>query len=481
MLLLAVYVTILKINGYVVAAMRLFRWCIMALFVLGTLLSSINGSAQAINLNDLFTEYNAITFFTNDSANFIYPEATSMADLQAIIKKDCPFTIQQAEHPENIHPIDTLIALQGLHNQMPQYDTILQEVKGLFLYDTIHQPWYAYYNHSKVDSSTAFLIIPGTGIHNGLHIAEGDSTNYQNLPKPIKQVCLPYGDVFTYVKPNEDFRNIWRNTGTSFYKKLNYNYFTPYTDLKGKPWGANMTIECIALVKYLKLKYQKVIVLGLSNAGFPALIAALEGGADGVNCASGLSVASYSGFPLNNFENPYYTNQFTKYALDSLAYKWMNSLTYALFSYGDNDGGTVAYEYQTHSLEDSLASLHKNCQIDFTYNFSGHHYPVAYLDTFIQRVKHDSCQLHVATNWQTNESNTLQIYPNPVSTQLHVSVGPEMLTRIRVCNTYGTTVFDASNLNASQADIFPGAWTSGMYWMEVSTAKHRTVRKIMKD
>ncbi len=479
--LLAIYVTTLKINGYLVATMGLFRWCIMILFVLGTLLSSISGSAQAIDLNDLFTEYNAITFFTNDSANFIYPEATSMADLQAIIKKDCPFTIQQAEHPENIHPIDTLIVLQGLHNQMPQYDTILQEVKGLFLYDTIHQPWYAYYNHSKVDSSTAFLIIPGTGIHNGLHIAEGDSTNYQNLPKPIKQVCLPYGDVFTYVKPNEDFRNIWRNTGTSCYKKLNYNYFTPYTDLKGKPWGANMTIECIALVKYLKLKYQKVIVLGLSNAGFPALIAALEGGADGVNCASGLSVASYSGFPLNNFENPYYTNQFTKYALDSLAYKWMNSLTYALFSYGDNDGGTVAYEYQTHSLEDSLASLQKNCQIDFTYNLSGHHYPVAYLDTFIQRVKHDSCQLHVATNWQTNESNTLQIYPNPVSTQLHVSVGPEMLTRIRVCNTYGTTVFDASNLNASQADIFLGAWTSGMYWMEVSTAKNRTVRKIIKD
>jgi hypothetical protein len=474
-------ITKLKIKGYLVAAMHVFRWVFMGFFVLFTMLSSINGKAQAIDLNDLFTDYNAITFFTNDSANFIYPEATSIADLQAIIKKDCPFTLQQAEHPENIHPIDTLIELQGLHTQMPQYDTILQEVKGFFLYDTIQQPWYAYCNHSKVDSGTAFLIIPGTGIHNGLHIAEGDTANYQNLPKPIKEVCLPYGDVFTYVKPNEDFRNIWRNTGASFYKKLNYNYFTPYTDVKGKPWGANMTIECIALVKYLKLKYQKVIVLGLSNAGFPALIAALEGGANGVNCASGLSVASYSGFPLNNFENPYYTNQFTKYALDSLAIKWMHSLTYTLFSYGDNDGGAIDFEYQTHSLEDSLASLNKNCQIDFTYNFSGHHYPVAYLDTFIQRVKHDSCQLHFTTNLQTNESNTMQIYPNPVSSQLYVSVGSETLTRIRIFNTYGSTVFDSSNLNRSQADIFLGSWASGMYWIEVSTAKHRTVRKIMKD
>lgn len=282
------------------------------------------GSSQAYAINNFFSEYPAITFFTPDSNNFMYDEIQDYNDLKRTIARDCPFTIQEAEHQDWIIPFAITTPLIGLHNQVPNYDTILQEIYGTYAIDTFVRNWYAYYNKSVVDTTVAFFIIPGTGIHNGWHIAAGDAGDYHNIPSPIKDKCLAYGDVYTYVKPNEDFRGIWKDVGGT-YMKLDYNYFTPYTELHGNPWAANMQIECTAIVKCLKLKYNKVIVLGLSNGGIPALIAAIEGNANGVNCASGLSVTDYDGFPLTNFENPFYYNLFKKYSLDSLKSKMPNT------------------------------------------------------------------------------------------------------------------------------------------------------------
>jgi hypothetical protein len=332
-----------------------------------------------------------------------------------------------------------------------------------------------------MNSTTAFLIIPGTGIHGGFHIAEGNPTDYQNMPLPIKDVCLPYGDVYTYVKPNEDFRNIWKNSGSPYYKKLDYNYYTPYTDLHGNHWAANMTIESIAIVRYLKMKYQKVIVLGLSNGGIAALIAAVEGWADGVNCASGLSVTDYDGFPLTNFENPYYANQFHKYSLDSLKTHMPNSYTYYLFSYGSGDGSTVGYEYATHSLQDSLSTVISDCHLDFNYNFSGHHYPVAYLDTFFTRVKNDSCKVVFPSILAPQTMETISFYPNPVHDQLIIQAGQERIRSLRITDMKGRICYMERNLNPSHTEISLVGLPSGHYIIQIMTDKTSYIKHLAKE
>ncbi len=437
-----------------------------------------NASSQAFDINDFFSDYTAITFYTADSNNFILDEITNYDDLKKTIAKECPFSIYNAEHLENIVPFNVFTPILGLHNQIPWYDTVLQEVKGTFSIDTFVKNWYGYYNKSVVDTTTAFLIIPGYGIHDGWHIAAGDTAYYMNRPMPIKDKCLQHGDVYAYAKPNEDYRSIWKKVGGDC-MKLDYNYFTPYTDMHGINWAANMTIECTAIVKCLKLRYNKVIVLGLSNAGLVALIAGMEGGADGVNCASGLSTTDYDGFPLTNYENPYYYNELKKYCLDSIKSKMANTSAYYLFSYGDGDASTNLYEYTTHSLQDTFSTLPNNCRIEFTYNFYGHHYPIAYLDTFIQHVKNDSCPaVPLMVNNINKPNDNITIYPNPAQKKLIIKSDASDIQSVQVYSLTGEEILFRKNIQALSTTIYLPALSQGNYIVNVMT-KNKNYAKLV--
>ena len=449
------------------------------LFFILLVCSTHKSSSQAFPLNDIFTQYYAITFLSNDSNNFILDQVQSFNDLTRIVQHECPFSIYNAEHLNDIVPLNVFNPIYGLHNQLPWADTVLQEMNGSFSIDTVVKNWYAYYNKSSVDSTTAFFIIPGTGTHSGWQIASGNPNDYHNIPMPIKDKCLQYGDVYTYVKPNEDFRSIWKDAGATYYMKLDYNYFTPYTDFYGFNWAANMQIECTAAIKCLKLKYNKVIVLGLSNGGIPALIAGLEGGADGINCASGTSAAERYGFPLNNFENPYFYNMFKQYALDSLKLKISNSPAYFLFSFGDNDCCSNAYEYNTHSLQDTFATLNHPCHIDFTYNFSGHHFPIAYLDTFITKVKLDTCASLSPVSFIPPIEDAIRIYPNPAKDILHIQSASDDLKSVQVYALNGTQIlFEKYSHPIQETNVQLPSLAPGSYIVNVVTRKKHSANII---
>lgn len=364
------------------------------------------GAAQVHPIESFFTN-SAIHWGFLDSNNYILDEAVNKQKLVSILDSEFSFTIEQAEHPENIVPIDTLINLNGLHAAEPFWDTVLQEVKGEFSLDGTVKNWFAYKCKSQGDTNTAFLIIPGYGAANSWYISTADTNNYHNIPFPIRKKCALYGDVFTIVKPNEEFRAIWK-TINNWNLRLGYQMMGPYTNFKGHNWAANFVIECIATVKYLKLKYDKVIVLGLSNGGIISLISALEGNADGCVVATGLAIDTYDPFPVPNYENPLYYRMNVKYSLDSIKQRLGQTNKHFLFGFGDADF-YAAYEYATHSLEDTLLSTGNACHLDFNYNYSGHHFPIHYLDTFVNRVIADTCALlkesRNATNQSQNEKN----------------------------------------------------------------------------
>ena len=50
---------------------------------------AIYANAQAFSIDNFFSDYTAITFYTPDSNNFIYNEIQNYDDLKRTIRQDC--------------------------------------------------------------------------------------------------------------------------------------------------------------------------------------------------------------------------------------------------------------------------------------------------------------------------------------------------------------------------------------------------------
>lgn len=407
-------------------------------------------------------------------------EITSVQKFKEVIHTEFPYSIEQSERVSEAIALDTIIEIPALHTSAPQYDTVLQEVKGLFTLDSILGAWYAYRCKSKVDTSTAFLIIPGTGYHQGWLIATADTNNYHNILMPIRNKCLEHGDVYVYVKPNEDFRVMWKSVW-GWNSKMDYDVLGPYSDYQGINWAANMVIEATAAVKTLRKKYNKVIVMGLSNGGFPALIAGIQGEAHGTVLACGLTIADYEGFPVPNNENPLYYRMHKKYSIDTVKHYLGSSNNYYLFGFGDNDFW-ASEEYQYKRLEDTLNSTGNKCHIDFTYNYTGHHYPIAYLDTFINKVKIDTCAPIIVTYTEDvkHKANLIAVYPNPTNNVLNIELNGDRLLYIQVFNLNGQELRRINIMAKSNPSISLNGYSTGNYLINVVGEKSRNCVLVSK-
>ncbi|HPI54336.1 MAG TPA: hypothetical protein PLU10_06550, partial [Chitinophagaceae bacterium] len=146
---------------------------------------------------------------------------------------------------------------------------------------------YAAYTPSSVGAGsnckTVFLLLHGTGTNTTSQFMQNNG--YANIYCAVKTKCLQYGDVFTYCKPNEDWRAIYWNR-----KKLG-DYVFSYLEATGHNYGTNYLIENIALVKYLKTKYQRVVLLGISEGGYAVLLNSLYSEPDAAVISGGYSIS----------------------------------------------------------------------------------------------------------------------------------------------------------------------------------------------
>jgi len=342
----------------------------------------IQANSQIGSINSIFS-LSGYGFFTQDSNNYLYNEITNYSNLTHLIDSVCPFgPLDFYSNLDGITTADTITKLYGLHNQVPWKDTEFVEMTSSYSFNNKTSQWYGFYKKSWGDTNVAFLVIPGSGVHESIKIASGDVGNYHNMNGKVREKCLKYGDFYVYSKQNENFNSIWKNVN-SVYQRLDYDYLTPYTDFNGNHWAANMYIDIVAAVKQLKKKYKKVIVMGLSNGGFPALICGLQGGADGINCAAGISSFSYNGFVTPTNDNPYFSNLLNIYTFDSIKGLLNQKKSEVLFSYGSGDDGGNWFEHYSHALEDTFVN---QCNATFYYDFAGHTFPTNYYDTFFNNV-----------------------------------------------------------------------------------------------
>lgn len=271
------------------------------------------------------------------------------------------------------------------------------------------------YFYPSLNSSfckTGILLVPGSGGNQSFELVRG--TGYHNLLCSIRSNCQNYGDVFTLIKPNEEARSYhWNN------QKLGPWIFW-YCTSANTYYGTNYLIELVSMIKYMKTKYDKVLLMGLSEGGYASLLSTIYIKPDAALIAGGYSI----NFDTCTEEKDYLRMRFDTLVdhYDRVKIKNMisNSNTQYLFTWGNNDPvPTLDPEHDFHYTEQYFNGL-TNCS--YFYDFNDHTFPPCNaIDTFVQRVLAIP-QAHFFITDSTSQPDTL-------------------FTQVRFCNS-GSYQFD---------------------------------------
>jgi hypothetical protein len=230
---------------------------------------------------------------------------------------------------------------------------------------------------NQTDCKNAFYIIPGNGQNQSLDIEKG--IGYHNQLCFMKNHCLQYGDVYTFIKPNHEARAFHWNG-----YRMNEDYLLYYLISANTRYGINYLVEIIAMLKYLKTNYDKVFILGLSEGGYSTLLATMYEQPDAALISGGYSID----LDTNTIENDFLRSRFD-YLLDTFnRVKVKDKITYSatnyLFTWGENDPvPTMDPEHDFHYTQNYFGPLN-NCS--YFYDFYDHTFPPCVnIDTFIQR------------------------------------------------------------------------------------------------
>lgn len=222
----------------------------------------------------------------------------------------------------------------------------------------------------------AFLIITGSGTNNGGQMVRGEG--YQNIYGYLRDSLAQYGDVYIAIRPLIDFRSlVWNG------QELNSEFPIPgqitnwlnssHYGHEGTPYGINSLIESIALGKYLKLKYDKVIITGLSYGGAYTDLNAFESVPDAALISGGYSILYDQTNANNDFEIASFGSLWYSKERDSIKAMISKTQTQFLYSWGKDTGDPVEEsESINHNTENYFRGL-KNVQ--YFYNYNKHTFP----------------------------------------------------------------------------------------------------------
>lgn len=314
---------------------------------------------------------------------FNYGPITTMYNHYLILDTNFKFTTADLDSIDYLTIDDSLHQDISINNSFAQFPNLLSQQNPI-----VYLPYTFKQKHSKAhailypDTTNphcryAFLLVPGTGTNASYDIVRG--LGYHNQLCQMKDNCRNFGDVYTFVKPNEEHRAVYWNG-----LKLN-EYIVNYLITQNTRYGTNYLIEMIAMVKYLKSKYDKVFLFGLSEGGYSATLCTMYIEPDAALISGGYSI---------NFDSCIVEKDILKtrfdYLLDTfdrvkVKNRISQSTTQYLFTYGENDPVlTMDPEHDYHYTQTYFNGL-SNCS--FFYNFNDHTFPpCADIDTFIQRI-----------------------------------------------------------------------------------------------
>jgi hypothetical protein len=198
---------------------------------------------------------------------------------------------------------------------------------------------YAYYKDSlnRNRNDVGIHIIPGSGKNQSSAIFYNKESNYQ---RNIDDIAQNYGDVFILVKPNEDFLAIHNGIN-----KIGGKSFINHLLNNGSSYSAYYVIQSLALSKFIKTKYKKLYVCGLSQGGLAALINSLQSTPHKAVIASGFSVLMNKPY-LSNHNQLIIPNYRAVYNADGIKTQIGKTSTKFLFTWGTKERGIFGIDAQ---------------------------------------------------------------------------------------------------------------------------------------
>lgn len=369
------------------------------LLVLFSLISQYSYSqinkADSAYLNTLFTEIPYVSYWNYPGKWFHHSELSSVQHFYDIIDSsyvffnsefaDCYNHIQISNALESDSEINSTINNFEINNNISIYGNKNPFVKLLFTLNNKTAYSYAVMDSTSLpiyNNDYAFVIIPGTG--NNMLKPIIDGTSYHDLNCYVRNLLKPMGDIYVTSMPNEDHRAIIFNKkkATSF-PSYQAPYLINYLNSINKALGVNRLIETVALIKYLKTKYKKVFVLGLSTGGTVALWTSLLAEPDATLVASGYSVLVDNDYNSQLVNSMSYSNYLVIYNKDSVKNRMSQLHTQFLITQAMNDGDLVKNDIDSSITKNFLASLDNT---SFFYNYYNHSFPPCFvIDSFLQR------------------------------------------------------------------------------------------------
>jgi hypothetical protein len=137
----------------------------------------------------------------------------------------------------------------------------------------------------------------------------------------------------------------------------------------------------------------------------------------------------------------------------------------------------MGVDYQWVDCDDNYSFITGETNQAFTATQNGN-YAVIITDGVC--VDTSSCTEIATVGLSTNDlSERINLYPNPISNEMHINVSDDIILSVEVMTVSGQTVY-AESLNESNADISTSSWESGVYFVNVTTANGNAILKVVK-
>lgn len=263
---------------------------------------------------------------------------------------------------------------------------------------------------------TAFVVLTGTG-SNQLTAISNFIFNYHNTNCHIRPFLNNFGDVYLTGTAAEDNRAIhWNYKKLSRYGPTQPSFLNNYLNSVQQATGINKLIETIALVKYLKSKYKKVIVLGLSTGGTEALWASILSRPSGTILSSGYSILTDTNANSLWVNSIYYDSCLYYFNKDSLMTHFKEKNSNYLITQAINDNPFIQMEIDSNYTPNFFAPVDN---VHFNYSYYNHSFPPCFImDSFINKVI-ETPILHFNLLQHIGPDSILTIVNNELNTIFH--------------------------------------------------------------
>ncbi|HNF72758.1 MAG TPA: hypothetical protein PLP34_10100, partial [Chitinophagaceae bacterium] len=272
------------------------------LFLLCAVLFALSGKAQLSAADSLFFQsvFSGSRYFNPSGFTgsfYVFDTVHSVSDMTQQIDSQFKFNYTDIAYCDSLQTADTICHPLPENQSFNLYPFIFNRPDPIVaLPFTLHQKTarsYAYRYESWMPDSckTAFMIIPGSHENESTLMTLG--LDYANQLCYMQQTMARHGDVYTLIKPNEDHRAIqWNGNRLG-------NYLIWYLDSANRHYGVNYLIETIAWIKFLKTRYDKVYIAGISEGGYAALLASFLSPGDGSIISGGYTIL-FDSLPASN-------------------------------------------------------------------------------------------------------------------------------------------------------------------------------------